>query len=458
MHTNLFPATEVRSEGRRLMRLPGELVLMGGLFLAYRQTRHLAQGDTEVAMANASRVVDVERQLHVFSEAAVQRLVLHSRLIIDLLNHYYVMVHFPVTIAFLLWAHLRHPGAYSRIRVWFIGVTSAALAIHVAYPLAPPRMLRGNGFVDTLHVYGPRIYSTDTTESVANQFAAMPSLHFGWALLLAVGFAGIKRTKWSLLAFVHPAVTLLAIVATANHYWLDAAVAFLLIVVVGATIHYVPALRRRRTSHRTGSHRPGSHRPGSHRIAGDLGGLDGRPHRITRPQSEGHERRWGDLGDQDNLAVQRDAHAVGEPVDVGHHAPPRIAGAAVGMFEVQRDRLRTDRRERLTIGLIGRGHDGRTCGRGEHVTGECAGEQVDADKVGDVRGTRVGGHVCERPRLHHGSGLQHDHTIGEGVGVDRVVRHQQTHPVEAGEVATELTPHLSATAGIECGQRFVEQQ
>ena len=83
------------------------------------------------------------------------------------------MVHFPATIAMLVWAFCRHRAAYGRIRAAFLGVTLAALVIHVLVPLAPPRMLAGEGFVDTLQVYGPRIYPTDTTQSVANQFAAL---------------------------------------------------------------------------------------------------------------------------------------------------------------------------------------------------------------------------------------------------------------------------------------------
>lgn len=203
---------------------------MAGVFLAYRQIRFLSRNDTDAAMDNARRVVSAERWFGLFREGAVQDLALRSEAVIGLLNRYYVGVHFPLTIAFLVWVLARHPEGYRRIRTWFITVTIAALVVHVAFPLAPPRMLTDHGFVDTLRVYGPNIYTADTTKSVANQFAAMPSLHFGWAAMVAIGFVSIKRSRWSLLAIVHPVVTLLAIVATANHYWLDAAVAGVLVV------------------------------------------------------------------------------------------------------------------------------------------------------------------------------------------------------------------------------------
>jgi PAP2 superfamily len=164
----------------------------------------------------------------------VQDWVLGSRALVGGLNRYYVTVHFPVTIAFLVWAYVRHHRAYTFIRTWFAVVTFLALAIHVGFPLAPPRMT--SGFVDTLQQYGPRIYTADPSRSVANQFAAMPSLHFGWALMLAVSVVTIKRTRRSLLIVVHPFVTLLAIVGTANHFWFDAAVAALLAAAVALVL------------------------------------------------------------------------------------------------------------------------------------------------------------------------------------------------------------------------------
>ena len=105
------------------------------------------------------------------------------------------------------------------------------MVIHVAFPLAPPRMLEG--YVDTLRVFGPSIYPEDPSRSVANQFAAMPSLHFGWALMVAVGIIVLTSSRYRWWWLAHPAVTLLAIVATGNHYLLDAAVAAALAAAIG---------------------------------------------------------------------------------------------------------------------------------------------------------------------------------------------------------------------------------
>jgi hypothetical protein len=211
---------------------------MAGLFVLYRQIRFFTRDDTDAALDNADRIVAFERQIGLFNERAVQRAALQAQPVIDVLDHYYVLVHFPLTITFLVWVWWRRRDQYAAIRTWFVGVTAAALAVHVAFPLAPPRML--DGFVDTLAVHGPNIYPSDPHDSVANQFAAMPSLHFGWAAMVAIGWIVTHRGRARHLAWIHPVVTILAIVATANHYWTDAAVAGVLVVAIGAV-----ALRRR---------------------------------------------------------------------------------------------------------------------------------------------------------------------------------------------------------------------
>lgn len=229
-----------------LARAATELAIAAAVFGVYRAGRVITNDSIDVATANAQRVIDVQRWFGWTAELTVQRTVLDVPGLIEILNHFYVSVHFPATVAFLVWAFARHRDRYPAIRNWFVGVTMAAMAIHVAFPLAPPRML--DGFVDTLRVYGPSIYPDDPSRSVANQFAAMPSLHFGWALMVAVGIIVLTTSRYRWWWLAHPAVTLLAIVATANHYLLDAAVAAVLAAAVGTW-----ALRRPNARPGTGS-------------------------------------------------------------------------------------------------------------------------------------------------------------------------------------------------------------
>jgi hypothetical protein len=91
-------------------------------------------------------------------------------------------------------------------------------------------MLDAAHLVDTGQVYGPTVYGArPATDSMANQFAAMPSLHFGWALMVAIGLIAATRSRLRWLWLLHPLLTLLVIVGTANHYWLDAVVAAVLL-------------------------------------------------------------------------------------------------------------------------------------------------------------------------------------------------------------------------------------
>jgi hypothetical protein len=212
--------------GRYGAALAREAVLVAALLLLYRLGRYLSRDHVASAFDHAQAVLAFERGLGLAVEADVQRLVLAHQWLVSFLNHYYVRAHFPVTVTFLVVAYLRAPFLYGHMRRLFVVVTGLGLAMHVVYPLAPPRMLPG--FVDTVARYGPAIYERSDVASVANQYAAMPSMHFAWAVLVAYGVIQGLRSRWRWVAVAHPVLTLFAITATANHYWVDAAVAGLL--------------------------------------------------------------------------------------------------------------------------------------------------------------------------------------------------------------------------------------
>ena len=149
---------------------------------------------------------------------------LQHQIVIRFLNRYYAMVHFPATVAFIVVGYVKAPEVYARIRLVFISVTAVALVTQIAYPLAPPRMMPG--FIDTIARYGPAIYTRPGVESVANQYAAMPSLHVGWAVIIAYGMLQLTGRPWRWIGVVHTAITTVAVVGTANHYWVDGLVAF----------------------------------------------------------------------------------------------------------------------------------------------------------------------------------------------------------------------------------------
>lgn len=208
-----------------------EAALVVGLFAMYKVGRQFTNDHLSRAFDNARDVVHIERTIGWFTEVDLQRFFLQSPDLVRLLNRYYILLHFPVTVVFLVWAFGWHRGAYRQIRNVLAAVTFAGLIIHIAYPLAPPRMLSGFGFVDTGRVFGPGAYGRGGVfDRTANQIAAMPSLHFGWSVIVAWGTMALAGVTWRVLAVVHSVLTLLAIVVTANHYFLDAAVALLLVV------------------------------------------------------------------------------------------------------------------------------------------------------------------------------------------------------------------------------------
>lgn len=223
----------------------GELVIVVGLFLVYEYARLLIGPSQAEAFRNADHVLGWERMLRLPSEHNIQDLLLVDDSIAKLANVLYANVHFPLTALFLVWLFARSRRHYFHLRTVLALMTGAALVIHNAFPLAPPRMLGGRGFVDTAQVFGPAVYNASPqAESVANQFAAMPSLHFGWAVVVAVGVIRAGRSPLRWLWIAHPTLTLLVIVGTANHYWLDAIVAGALLAAADFAVrHWSPARR-----------------------------------------------------------------------------------------------------------------------------------------------------------------------------------------------------------------------
>ncbi|MFC7260616.1 phosphatase PAP2 family protein [Streptomyces lutosisoli] len=215
-----------------------ELLLVVGLFAVYKVGRQLATGHTAEAFGNAHKVWDLERAVHLPGEGAVQTALLHSDTLVHIANTYYATIHFPATAGFLIWLYLRRPAHYIWARRVLAVVTGAALLGHLTFPLAPPRLLAEAGLIDTGQAYGPTVYGAHpATDSMANQFAAMPSLHFGWALMVAIGLIAATKSRWRWLWLLHPLLTLVVIVGTANHYWLDAIVATALLGIALAVIH-----------------------------------------------------------------------------------------------------------------------------------------------------------------------------------------------------------------------------
>ena len=205
-----------------------EISIVGGLLMIYRFIRTLNRTDLSTAFANSRDIIRFESWLGLPFEDNLQGFLLDHPSLIKMLNHYYIWFHFPAAIALLLWLYLRHSEAYRSFRNLMAFSTFTGLIIHLLFPLAPPRMM--DGFVDTMARYGPAIYPANPLDGAANQIAAMPSLHFAWAMIEAIAVVAVLSSRWRWVVVIHPVLMTLSIIATANHWWIDAAAAAFLVV------------------------------------------------------------------------------------------------------------------------------------------------------------------------------------------------------------------------------------
>jgi PAP2 superfamily protein len=219
-----------RSRRPRLMTAAGfarEAAVLLALFGLWQLVGGAGRMSPDGALSRGQWLWHAERVLHMPSETVLQRAFLPHPLIVQALNLYYAGLHFAVVIACLIWVYVWHRRQYPRVRTTLVLFTAAALLIQFI-PVAPPRMLAHDGMVDTAVRYGQSVYGSVAGFN-ADQLSAMPSVHVGWSLLAALVIVEVSRSRWRWLALAYPVLTLLAVVVTANHYWLDGVAAALLL-------------------------------------------------------------------------------------------------------------------------------------------------------------------------------------------------------------------------------------
>jgi hypothetical protein len=207
-----------------------ESAVVLALFALWQLAGSFATAGTDGALARARWLWHLERVIHLPSEAIVQRAFLPHPTVVQALNLYYAGLHFPVLIACLLWLFIWHRRQYRHVRTTLVMLTASCLLVQFL-PLAPPRMLTGDGMVDTAVRYGQSVYGSVAGFN-ADQLSAMPSVHVAWALLVALVVVQVSRSRWSWLALAYPAATVLAVTVTANHFWLDGVAAALILALV----------------------------------------------------------------------------------------------------------------------------------------------------------------------------------------------------------------------------------
>ena len=238
------------------------------LYALYEATRGLIAGDRVVAVRHADDIASLERSLHVFVEGRVQDAAAALPGLIGALGVLYLTMHLAVTGVYLLWLHRRRPAAFPFVRTTLLIGSALALIGYLVFPTAPPREA-ALGITDTIS--GGRVnLNHGLISSLYNPFAAVPSMHVGYAVV--VGASLIRyggRRSLRVLGLLYPALVVFVVVATGNHFLTDAVAGATVAAVAAALARtvtrdaaplYSPDLRDRRTTQGVAPRRGGGTR------------------------------------------------------------------------------------------------------------------------------------------------------------------------------------------------------
>ena len=214
-------AAAVLPKGR--LDLLRQIGLFCGAYWLYRLVRGLTDGRADLAFAHAREVIDLERALGLFTEPAVHTWARESSWLIDSASWMYVNSHFTITTLTLAFVYLRRNPSFYFIRNMFMVAMGIALVGYALFPTAPPRLMPEWGFTDSVANFTGVDPATSSAGTLFNPFAAVPSMHVAFALMLAVPMASMSRRRAVKALWTgYPAVVTFVVVATANHWWFDA--------------------------------------------------------------------------------------------------------------------------------------------------------------------------------------------------------------------------------------------
>jgi hypothetical protein len=197
-----------------------EMLLFAFAYLVYFGVRGMTEGAPDAAIDNARRVMNLERLLHMNWEPWLQRMIIDHHALVTVMNWVYIWGHWPLIIGVGGWLLWTCPEQYRLIRNAFLISGGIGLIIFATFPVAPPRLATGD-VVDTVTRYSDA-YRVLQPPAFVNQYAAVPSLHFGWNLLIGIMLVQVARRR-AVQAFgvVMPLAMGSAVVLTANHYVFD---------------------------------------------------------------------------------------------------------------------------------------------------------------------------------------------------------------------------------------------
>ncbi|MDQ1737599.1 MAG: hypothetical protein QOH56_3850 [Pseudonocardiales bacterium] len=201
--------------------LIGELVIVLVLLKVYDLIRGQAEVRRGAAIEHGEQLMRLESHLNMQIEPAVNRWVTSHHDLSVVASYWYQYAHISVTLSMLAWCWWRRPASYRSARNSLVVINAAALAVFFLFPVAPPRLLPGYGFIDAVANAG--FGASHGGPVTADQYGALPSLHIGWAVWTAlVGYRLVRSRRVGMLWLTYPLITCAVIVVTGNHYLLDA--------------------------------------------------------------------------------------------------------------------------------------------------------------------------------------------------------------------------------------------
>jgi hypothetical protein len=239
-----------------------QLALWGFADLLYEGVRGLVTGNPSLAFSNAEWLISLERATGTFWEPHLQSLVVGHHELIEAANWVYLNAQFTVNLVFLALLYTFRNEIFYFVRNMFFIAMGVALIVHLALPVAPPRLFPQYGFVDTIHAIAHIDQDTGAVSLFVNPYAAVPSMHMCFSLLVGVSAVRLTHRPWlRAVALLYPLVVLSVILVTGNHFVFDALTGAVVALLAALVAHWVMARAR-----------PGAWSWGQHEPVGQTGG------------------------------------------------------------------------------------------------------------------------------------------------------------------------------------------
>jgi membrane-associated phospholipid phosphatase len=237
-------------EGRFLPRgwkdVIRQILLFVGAYVLYQVVRGLVNGnDVALASLNATRVINLERTLHIFVEPSIQAWAVNVHWLIAITDWTYINAHYFVTLGALVFIYLRRNDSFYFVRNMFMIAMALALVGYAVYPTAPPRLMPEWGFTDTIQQLTGVTVEHGPTSGFLNFYAAIPSMHVCFSLMIGWPMTRLVSSRLAKIAWgVYPLVITFVVVATGNHYLTDVFLGALTAGVSGVLAHRLLARAR----------------------------------------------------------------------------------------------------------------------------------------------------------------------------------------------------------------------